>query len=206
LTPHPSAPDLPRDVALHALSVRPGGSVDRSAVHAWMRATLAAHCGDDPSALAFAEGPAGKPCLVDPLGAPLRASYNLSHSGHLAVLVVSALGRPVGVDVEIPRPGRDLRRLVEGFLSPGEVSQLDLVPAAAAQSWLLRRWTAKEALAKAWGLGLSAGLPRIAFDEGPPARFEACAGLRPPDGSWSLAELDVPGGVGWVAWGDEPAT
>ncbi len=193
---------LPPDVTLHTMPLLAPVRFARSAIQAWMCETLAATSGVDPAALHFAEDPYGKPYLTDSRAAVCTPSFNLSHSGNWAVLAVSARGRAVGVDIEIPRPGRDLRRLVDGFLSPVEQADLAHVPPEHMQIWLLRRWSAKEALAKAWGLGLTAGLARIAIADAEPATWRTCSGLQPPQGQWRLAELKVPEGVGWVAWDD----
>jgi len=76
-------------------------------------------------------GDHGKPALADP-GSSLR--FNLSHSGELALIVV-AIGREVGVDVE--RVGA---RPAEFYVE----------------------WTRREAIAKCFGTGLGTPAPEAA--------------------------------------------
>ncbi len=197
---------LPADLGLCSLELTLPLQAVRPAIQTWLREILGTSTGDNPAMLLLAEGPHGKPYLTDKHGVPRPPAFNLSHSGNVAVLVVSSIGRHVGVDIEIPKPGRDLLRLVDGFLSPAEQAQLPDVPQGDLQMWLLRRWSAKEAVAKAWGLGLSAGLRRIEIADGQPPTWRAVEGLQPPEGEWRLAELEVPGGVGWLAWDDGEPT
>jgi len=97
-----------------------------------LRALLGRYLERDPRALRFELGPHGKPALASEgptrpeAAADLR--FNLSHSGGLALVAVSA-GREVGVDVERTRP-----RYTAAFL----------------HDWVLR-----EARTKCLGTGLS---------------------------------------------------
>jgi len=91
-----------------------------------LRALLGRYLDRDPLDLCFALGPHGKPTLLQE--GDLR--FNLSHSGCLALIAVTA-GREVGVDVECARA-----RYTAEFLDA---------------------WVAREAVVKCLGLGL--GLP-----------------------------------------------
>lgn len=83
-----------------------------------------------------------------PAGAPFINGYNghisISHGSGYALLAVSDT-RPVGVDIESPRP--TLRRVASRFLSPSEFSVY-----SSSDALLLRSWTAKEAIFKALGI------------------------------------------------------
>jgi len=107
-----------------------------------LRIVLAGHLEVHPSEIEFGAGPHGKPELV---GAPVR--FNLSHSGDLALIALTARAE-VGVDVE-----RTSRRssAVERTLTDGERATLD---GRDRHLQLLRLWCRKEALAKAMGGGL----------------------------------------------------
>ncbi len=96
--------------------------------------------------------PGGKP-YVD--GGP---HFNLSHSGALAMIAVSA-STPVGVDLE--RPARRSRAdLVRRVCSTAE--QAHVAAAADPDAAFIRLWVRKEAVLKASGEGLRGSLDRLA--------------------------------------------
>ena len=95
-----------------------------------LRALLGRYLDRDPLDLCFALGPHGKPTLSQECEATVDLRFNLSHSGCLALVAVTA-GREVGVDVECARA-----RYTAEFLDA---------------------WVAREAVVKCLGLGL--GLP-----------------------------------------------
>jgi phosphopantetheinyl transferase len=102
-----------------------------------LRALLARYLGADPRELRFVLGPHGKPSLhreaagkaTNPRGSTTDLRFNLSHSGNLALVAVTA-GCEVGVDIERPRE----RHTAE----------------------FLRAWVAREAAVKCDGGGLLA--------------------------------------------------
>lgn len=145
-----------------------------------LRLLLARYLDGDPRALRFAYGAQGKPALRERApraygeaagtGARVRLSgktdlrFNLSHSGGLLLVVVTA-GREVGVDVERARP-----RHTAAFL---------------------RAWTVREAAVKCLGAGLGAPppsdpAPGAGMREGTEAGTDANAGAD----MWT-AELDL---------------
>jgi phosphopantetheinyl transferase len=96
-----------------------------------LRALLGRYLERDPRALRFALGPHGKPALAHDGTDEGDLRFNLSHSGPLALIAVSA-GREVGVDIERAR-----ERYTAEFL---------------------RTWVAREAVVKCRGLGLGIAL------------------------------------------------
>src|SRR4051812_15630768 len=103
-----------------------------------LRALLGALTDADPHALRFAEGPHGKPALaVGPRGAPaLDVRFNLSHSGDVALYAV-ALGREVGVDLELPRRPVDHVAIARRIFGEREAERLRaLDPQAREQAFL----------------------------------------------------------------------
>jgi 4'-phosphopantetheinyl transferase len=92
-----------------------------------LRALLGRYLDRDPREVRFALGPHGKPALARNGTDEGDLRFNLSHSGHLALVAVSA-GREVGIDIERARP-----RYTAEFL---------------------RTWVAREAAVKCRGLGL----------------------------------------------------
>lgn len=103
--------------------------------------------------------PAEVPLVVSDLGKPALAEpfdylhFSLSHCEDLALLAVCVDG-PVGVDVETNHRGADLAGCEATFCHPTEIESLPADPDAHSER-LLNLWTAKEALLKALGTGLS---------------------------------------------------
>lgn len=152
---------------------------------AMLRTTLARTVGGDPRALRLAVGPHGKPFLQDEQD--LR--FNLSHSGDV-VLCAIGCGREVGVDVERLKVDVDHRTLARRFFSSQENEQLASLPRHLQRAAFFAGWTRKEALVKAWGLGLS--LPLDRFDVSMvPDRPPQLLAVREPgyDVGWSLHDL-----------------
>lgn len=121
------------------------------AAHAALRRLLAETTGIAASELVFDEGPFGKPHLSDP-AAP---SFNLSHSGDVALIGIGPPGVEVGVDVEVPRTMSDALELAERHFAPAEIDALRSTPPDQRDHAFLRGWTRKEACLKAIGSGLS---------------------------------------------------
>jgi 4'-phosphopantetheinyl transferase len=139
-----------------------------------------------PESLVFAVGAEGKPRLAGS-GA---VSFNLSHSGIYAAAAVSR-GREVGIDLERIRPDAAGRDIAARFFSSEERAWLEATPGVEA---FFRLWTAKEAVLKAMGTGLSTPLNALSVRPGEDA---------PP---WNLRELDLaPGYAAAVAFGGPPA-
>ena len=105
-------------------------------------------------AQAFGGDPAGW-VLEAPDDAPPRVAQrpdlflSVSHSGGV---VASALAQqPVGVDVEVPRAGRDIAGLVDLCCTPTERVLFERVPPADAAALFHELWTVKEAWLKRRG-------------------------------------------------------
>lgn len=117
-----------------------------------LRAMLCAALGCDNGELTFESSQYGKPIpLVR--GDRVAMHCNISHSGSHGLVALSHRGQ-VGVDVEERRPRKNLEELVETVFGPQERAILARLEG---QKWLdtfLTFWTGKEALAKAWGMGL----------------------------------------------------
>lgn len=151
------APKLPvllsRDERDKAMRFRRDADRDRYvASHAMVRLVLSRYAGAPPASLEFGVGEHGKPELEQDPGFPL--SFNLSHSGDLALLAIS--GEPaVGVDVEEIRNNVDVPALAATVLSDAELRVLHGAPIEAQHSLFFRCWVRKEAVLKACGLGLA---------------------------------------------------
>ncbi|MGF6710996.1 4'-phosphopantetheinyl transferase [Luteibacter sp. W1I16] len=146
-------------------------------------------------------GEHGKPRFPPPFD---TLGFNWSHSGDTAVLAVGRgpAGFEVGVDVETVRPRARALELAKRFFAPGETAMLEALPEAERLGGFLTLWTAKEAVLKAHGGGLSYGLHRVSFRLSAlgavPDRFDGDVG---PASTWCVRPLDQGEGlVSAVAW------
>ncbi len=168
-----------------------------AAARAVLRTILGAYLAVDGKSLSFAYSKKEKPSL-GPLHAGSGVSFNVSHSGGIALLAFSR-GREVGVDVEEVRRDFDVEAIARRFFSAHEQAQLSELPAEQRVDAFFRCWTRKESYIKATGDGLS--LPLSQFDVSlEPGEMNALVATRPEAseaGQWLLQE--VPGGSGYVA-------
>jgi 4'-phosphopantetheinyl transferase len=125
-----------------------------------LRQILGRCLGVSPVDVSLVVAPGGKPYL-DTARHRERVWFNLSHSGDLALLAVSADGE-VGVDVERVRPLPDLEAVAARWFSPREQAALAALPPEGRVRAFFSCWTLKEAYLKACGDGLSRRL--AAFD------------------------------------------
>lgn len=120
-------------------------------------------------------GENGKPRLAV---APERLSFNLSHSGDLALVAIAPGGVEVGVDLERLRPRRDLVRLAERWLPPADVAAVAAAsPGPEREAVFYAAWTRHEARVKCVGSGLF----------GPPPDPEVVAVQLPIDAGYAAA-------------------
>jgi 4'-phosphopantetheinyl transferase len=113
------------------------------------------HCPADE--LVFCTGPHGKPVLCDE-----SWQFNLSHSGDWLVLALCQAG-PLGVDVEMGLRRRQILPLARRFYAASEYAWLLSLPAQEQESAFYRLWSRKEAVLKAQGDGIAAGLDKLCF-------------------------------------------
>lgn len=125
--------------------------------HGLLRRVLSRHAAVAPAQWHFVAGPWGKPALCPQRHPALQdLRFNLSHCAGLVAVAV-AWAREVGVDVErldaLSQPG-ELAPSVLGRREQQDWQQIgpDL---RAQQHFLMTRWTLKEAVLKAVGLGLT---------------------------------------------------
>jgi phosphopantetheinyl transferase len=99
----------------------------------------------------------GKPRLARD---PARLSFNLSHSGALALIAIAPGGTEVGVDVERLRPRRDLARLAARWLPEADAAAVaGAAEGAERETTFYAAWTRHEARVKCTGAGLSGPAP-----------------------------------------------
>lgn len=155
---------------------------------ALLRLLLATVLDVPPERVRFGEAPAGKPVLASP-DAPL--GFSLSRSGD-AVAVAVAAGIDVGVDVERLDgvQEQELEGLAAVALGGGEAAELAALPPGERLRAFLEWWTAKEALLKADGTGLSLAPPEIVVERRPDLRVSRAHPSL--GGPWRLERLDLP--------------
>jgi 4'-phosphopantetheinyl transferase len=150
---------------------------------------LAAYAGPDAPAMVRSEH--GKPHFPAPFG---KLGFNWSHSGEKALFAVGrgSDGFELGVDIERVRPRPRALELATRFFAPDETAMLAALPEERLLNSFLRLWTAKEAVLKANGGGLSYGLHRVSFALGDsavtPVAFE---GEIAPAPAWRIEALDM---------------
>lgn len=150
-----------------------------AAAHALTRLMLAEATGRHPRSLVFGQAATGKPYLADQAQAPC---FSLSHTAGCAAVACSE--HPVGLDVEaVDRAVLDegLVRLVTGSETMDVETFFDI-------------WTAKEAVAKAEGFGLSLPLENIHLMPALQPQGGS-AGVRLPDGEEHI----------WYLWRHAPS-
>lgn len=157
-----------------------------------LRVLVAERVNAAPQSLAFSTGARGKPALDRADIADVH--FNVSHAGDWAVIALAE--SPIGIDIEYCRP-LDYRAVGAQVFSIEEQARVDRATDPSRAFFDL--WTAKEALLKAWGLGLGdmpAGFttPDLNDASSPgTAHFEPMAGLIPAAPGW-MARLPVPEG------------
>ena len=160
--------------------------------HGLLRVILSRYVAEAPGQIHFETGAQGKPAVQrgSDLAPPIE--FNLSHSGHYAVVAV-ANGRAVGVDVEVCRPDVEALKLAQRFFSPGESQRIAQTHGEEQQRMFYRYWTAKEAYLKGRGVGLSLGLDRfeLLFDNGMTQAQVRSTESGSLDREWSVQSLQI---------------
>lgn len=160
-----------------------------AAGRARLRQLLGQRLGVDARQVELAEGAHGKPALCG-ASAASRLHFNVAHAGDVTAYVF-AVGREVGVDIEVLRPCADADAVVDAFFSPSERAAYHALDICQRQRAFLDGWTRKEAFVKALGRGLQ--LPFPAFDvtlaPGVPAQLLRVGGVAGAACGWTLHSL-----------------
>lgn len=142
---------------------RAGDRLAYAAAHALLRSTLSQILGCSAPGLSIARDAMGKPFLPRPAARGI-SDFSLSHTDGLVALAISAEGT-VGVDVEaMDRKNMPDRDFEAYGLSAGEIALLSGLPAFEKRRMFFALWTAREAVAKADGRGLSLPLASIRIE------------------------------------------
>lgn len=125
----------------------------------------------------------GKPSII---GSDI--SFSLSHCKGL-VAVALAKGQALGIDAEMWRAPAP-REIAARFFSGSERAMLASCPEAERDKMFYRIWTAKEAVAKATGQGLSLHFPGFTVSLDPPTVTTRPQHSSPQD-TWHLVLRDI---------------
>ncbi len=118
-----------------------------------LRALLGRYLQQEPASLRFATGAHGKPTLMDVSAGAL--SFNLSHSGQLALYAFTA-GPAVGVDIEVGRRSVEEIAVARSWLGAAQARRLEALDPVIRRREFLRAWTRHEAQLKCLGVGFGA--------------------------------------------------
>lgn len=149
----PSAIEPPAGDEIHIWRIALGRG-GREVARAALRELLGAYLGT-PETPALATDPGGKPRLTGEW--PL--SFNLSHSGDMALIAIAPPGVGVGIDVERLRPRRDPVRLAARWLPTADAESVAGAAEGEREEVFHRAWTRHEARVKCTGAGLSGPPP-----------------------------------------------
>jgi len=141
--------------------------------------------GAPPTSIELVNGAYGKPHYRD---TPIE--FNVSHTRGLVGVGFGM--SPIGIDVERIGETQDIVGIASRFFTSREVAVLTASAPDAAERTFYRAWTAKEAVLKASGAGLSADLGNVEFDltQEEPTMVGLAAPLGDPD-DWYLMALPL---------------
>lgn len=151
-----------------------------------LRYLLGYYLATPANSLKFSFGPYGKPALGDCAGDP-ALQFNLSHT-HDRIAIALHRRQSIGVDIEQLRPVHHLQKMSQRCLTCDEAKTFQGLKGDSANCRFLRYWTAKEALLKSLGVGLSLPMNHleVALDTdelpGQPAQVPLIS-FTPPSGS-----------------------
>ncbi len=142
-----------------------------AATRAALREVLGERLGRPAHELRFVRDHAGRPRVADVVGAQCIDSprmdapldFNVSHSGGYALIALSSTRR-VGVDIEARRDRYDWRAVAKSVFAPREIEHLESLPEDSQGDAFYDAWTAKEALVKALGTGISLAGGMMGFE------------------------------------------
>jgi 4'-phosphopantetheinyl transferase len=203
-------------IAAHSRSlVEIAAGLDDETIHVWsldyqaaqgrqpLLRTLAVYLGIGAHEVSLGEGPHGRPHVAQPRGTTL--DFNWSHSGAHALIAV-ARGIAPGIDLERRRPRPRALPIARRFFDSDEAESLAALPEEARAAAFLELWTAKEAVLKAHGHGISYGLQRLRV-LGTPERLRLLHFDGEDTAAWQLQRLAVaPDLIAALAWRGPPRT
>jgi 4'-phosphopantetheinyl transferase len=153
-----------------------------------LREILGRYLEMQPEEIRFSVGRFGKPYLCSSTACN-RLHFNLSHSGSLFLLAISA-DHEIGIDVEQIRPDTPFTDIARLVFSPREQNELLNLPDGLQINAFYRCWTHKEAYLKACGKGFS--LQPNSFDVSLLPKYPVILNTHDNDSDWKLFDIIVP--------------
>ncbi|HEV3157457.1 MAG TPA: 4'-phosphopantetheinyl transferase superfamily protein [Candidatus Baltobacteraceae bacterium] len=153
-----------------------------------LRVVLGSYASVAPSRIVFDTGQFGKPVLRE---SNVALSFNITHTGNIALIAVAGTNRMVGIDAELIRSDVEWSNLSRRFFAPAEAEEIHSAPPEQHVAAFFACWTRKEALVKAMGVGLSMLLDTFQVSMLPnrPAEVIAVAGDPLARTRWKLVDL-----------------
>jgi 4'-phosphopantetheinyl transferase len=127
------------------------------AARAALRMLLGQHLDLPPRDVPLRTDANGKPRLAAEHAPAMDLQFNVAHSANLALIAVT-LGCEVGIDVERVRPVNHVQHIAQRFFHADECAALDRADRSQRDLVFMRTWTAKEAVLKAVGSGITGSL------------------------------------------------
>jgi len=149
--------------------------------HATLRRSLTERFGRSAREWAFGRQALGRPFVLDP-PAGRDPRFSLSHTDGLIAVAVTE-GAEVGVDVERIVPSRVDMDNLDAYLATEEAETVRRAPASERAGLFFAYWTAREALLKARGVGLTLRTECLALSF-PPDRARRLDPILAPGGDW----------------------
>ncbi len=185
-----------------------------AATRAALRHVLAERTGVPAAAWRFDNDACGRPRFApgSPGGSLAALDFNVAHAGSHGLIAI-AHARRVGVDVEARDRSFDWRPLAPMVFAPRDADHVRALPESRRCDAFFAAWTAKEALLKALGSGLSAMAARFSVlgDDARPVALPAAPDNAPDAALDALSRFDaawcpVPAGyAACVAWSRDAA-
>jgi phosphopantetheinyl transferase len=131
-------------------------------VHGLLRIELSKLLNKDPRSIVFSEQKNGKPFIP---GSDLP--FNLSRSKTEFTFVIGEPGQFIGIDIERIKPGIDIKAISKNYFNVKEQDLISSCENTEDQNLVFfKLWTRKEAILKAIGTGISAGLSNVLVLDG----------------------------------------
>ncbi len=145
---------------------------------AGLRTVLSHYTGVSPKHLRFSYSQYGKPILCDDDHSPGGFTFNLSHSGDIALIGITR-GEAIGVDVEHCRDNVMAENIIDDIFSSTEIAAFRALPDSQQKEAFFTYWTCKEAYIKGQGEGFSFPLKSFDVVFSDDGRQDICLQTRP---------------------------
>gem|GEM_PF-7062214 len=139
----------------------------------------------------YRRGHKGKPAL-DPLHQAQDLCFNITHSGGLLLLALSA-GGEVGVDIEAINTHTSMDLVSRRAFSQDEIQKLQGLPEHEKRQHFFQLWTCKEAVVKCTGDGIHSGMNlfTVQFPQPGQAKIAQAWGVQSKTRKFSVCPLDL---------------